>query len=102
MSSHYLHRYYRGVLLVNISYSLGVPQRHHKESCSILHDAFKEYFCIGSTSNFSDHTFLTYMSAILMVMARERGVLIPFFNEPDHVGDMTMTEWLLLMKIIDK
>lgn len=102
MSSHYLHRYYRGVLLPNISYALGVPQRHHRETCSMLHDAFKEYFCINTTADLSDHTFLTYMSAILMIMAREKGVLIPFFNEPDHAEEMEMSEWLELQRIIDK
>lgn len=102
MANHYLHKYYRGVLLVNISYALGVPQLHHKESCSILHDAFKEYFCLESTSDITDHTFLTYMSAILMIMAREKGRLVPFFNEPDHIEDMNMIEWLALQKIIDK
>jgi hypothetical protein len=80
---------------------LGVPQRHHKETCSILHDAFKEYFCIGSTAELSDHTFLTYMSAILMIMARERGTLVPFFNESDDIQEMSMREWLALQKIID-
>lgn len=100
--SAYLHRYYRGVLLKNISYALGVPELHHKESCAILHDAFKEYFCIGSTADLSEHTFLTYMSAILMIMAREKGILVPFFNEPDYIADMSMTEWLELMRIIDK
>lgn len=102
MASHYLHRYYRGVLLVNISYALGVPELHHKESCSILHDAFKKYFCIESTSDLSDHTFLTYMSAILMIMAREKGVLIPFFNESDDIQEMSMKDWIILQKIIDK
>lgn len=102
MASHYLHRYYRGVLLVNISYDLGVPQVHHKETVSKLHDAFKGYFCIGSTADLSDHTFLAYMSAILMIMAREKGILTPFFNEPDYVAEMTMPEWLALQKIIDK
>ena len=102
MASHYLHRYYRGVLLVNISYALGVPELYHKETVSILHDAFKEYFCIGSTSDLSDHTFLTYMSGILMIMAREKGRLVPFFNEPDYIEEMTMIEWLALQKIIDK
>jgi hypothetical protein len=101
VASHYLHRYYRGVLLVNISYALGVPELHHKETCSILHDAFKEYFCLGSTAELSDHTFLTYMSAILMIMARERGTLVPFFNEPDYIQEMSMPEWLALQKIID-
>jgi hypothetical protein len=100
VSSHYLHRYYRGVLLPNISYALGVPQRHHKETCSILHDAFKEYFCIGSTAELSDHTFLTYMSAILMIMARERGTLVPFFNESDDIQDMSMRNWITLQRII--
>lgn len=90
------------MLLPNISYSLGVPQRNHRKTCSILHGAFKEYFCIGSTADMSNHTFLTYMSAILMVMAREKGILIPFFNEPDYVEDMEMIEWLELQKIIDK
>jgi hypothetical protein len=102
VASHYLHRYYRGILLVNVSYALGVPELHHKETVSILHDAFKEYFCLGSTADLSDHTFLTYMSAILMIMARERGVLVPFFNEPDYIEDMPMPEWLALQKIIDK
>ena len=102
MASHYLHRYYRGVLLTNISYALGVPELHHKKSCSLLHEAFKEYFCIGSTADLSEHTFLTYMSAILMIMARERGILVPFFNEPDYIAEMSMPEWLALQKIIDK
>lgn len=102
MADHYLHRYYRGVLLPNISYALGVPQVHHGKTCKILHDAFKEYLCIGSTADMSDHIFLTYMSAILMLMAREKGILVPFFNEPDYIADMTMTEWLTLQKIIDK
>jgi hypothetical protein len=101
VASHYLHRYYRGVLLVNISYALNVPVVHHKETVSILHDAFKEYFCIGSTADLNDHTFLTYMSAILMIMAREKGILVPFFNEPDYIQEMTMPEWLALQKIID-
>lgn len=102
MASHYLHRYYRGVLLPNVAYSLGVPQTFHKEVCSVLNDAFKTYLCVKTTADFSDHTFLTYMSAILMLMAREKGTLIPFFNEPDYLEEMTMPEWLELQKIIDK
>ena len=42
------------------------------------------------------------MSAILMLMAREKGILVPFFNEPDYVQDMEMQDWLNLQKIIDK
>lgn len=37
-----------------------------------------------------------------MIMAREKGTLIPFFNEPDYVEEMEMIEWLELQKIIDK
>ena len=102
MSSHYLHRYYRGVLLPSIAYMLGVPQVHIKKESAKLHDAFKEYLCISSTSGFTDHTFLTYMSAILMLMAREKGILVPFLNEPDYAQDMEMQDWFNLQKIIDK
>jgi hypothetical protein len=98
----FYHRYYRGVLLRRIAYVLGVPEGDHGRVCGTLHKAFKEYFCINSTGNLSNHTFMVYMSAILMIMAREKGVLIPFFNEPDHSEEMTMPEWLELQKIIDK
>lgn len=81
---------------------LGVPQVHVKKESAKLHDAFKEYLCVSSTSEFSDHTFLTYLSAILMLMAREKGILIPFLNEPDYAQDMSMTDWIYLQKIIDK
>ncbi len=101
MADAFYHRYYRGVLLVKICYSLGVPQGDHKKVCDVLHRSFKEYFCVKSTANFDNHTFLTYLSAILMIMAREKGLLVPIFNEPDHIGEMTMTEWFALCKIID-
>ena len=96
------HRYYRGVLLPSIAYSLGVHYTKNKEVCEILHRAFKEYLCVDTTSGFTDHEFLTYMSAILMLMAREKGKLIPFLNEPDYVEEMSMSDWLKLQKIIDK
>lgn len=103
MSSHYLHKYYRGVLLPSIAYALGVPQAHIKKESARLHDAFKEYLCVNSTADFtSDSAYLTYMSTILMLMAREKGILVPFLNEPDYAQDMSMPDWLNLQKIIDK
>lgn len=81
---------------------LGVPKGHHKNTCSQLHDAFKEYLCVKTTADFTDHTFLTYMSAILMLMAREKGILVPFLNEPSDIEDMEMQDYLNLQKIIDK
>ncbi len=100
MADAFYHQYYRGVLLYKIAYSLGrIPD---KSVTTLLHDAFKEYFCIRSTADLSNHRFLVYMSAILMIMARERGVLIPFFNEPDDINEMTMKQWFNLQKIIDK
>ena len=102
MADHFYHRYYRGVLLTKIAYSLGVPEGNHKVACNQLHKAFKEYLCVSSTADMSNHRFLVYMSAILMLMAREKGTLIPFFNEPNNSEEMNMIEWLNLQKIIDK
>jgi len=98
----FFHHFYRGVLLPKIAYSLGVRQIHHKEVCGILHLEFKKYFCIKTTADLSNHRFLVYMSAILMIMAREKGTLVPFFNEPDDIEEMTMRQWLDLQQIIDK
>jgi hypothetical protein len=98
----YFHRYYRGILLRRIAYSLGVPEGDHARVCKELNTAFKEYLCVKSTGDFSNHTFLVYMSAILMLMAREKGVLIPFFNESDDIEEMPMNQWIELQKLIDK
>lgn len=96
------HRYYRGILLPKIAYYLSGGRGDQKKIVDILHRAFKEYFCIGTTASLSNHHFLVYMSAILMWMAREKGILIPFFNESDDINEMTMTEWLKLQRSIEK
>ena len=101
MADHRYHRHYRGNLLPRVAYSLGVPKDHHKEVCKILHTAFKEYLCVTSTADLSNSQFMVYMSAVLMLMAREKGKLIPFYNEPENVDQMSMPEWLRLQKIID-
>lgn len=102
MPSHRYHRYYRGIFLQKIAYALGVPQMHHKKVCAELHKAFKEYLMVESTAGFSDHQFLTYMSAILMLMSREMGVVIPFMHEPDNAEEMELQDWFALQEIIDK
>jgi len=96
------HRYYRGVLLPKIAWALSGGKGDQAKIVGILHSAFKEYFCIGTTADLSNGRFMVYMSAILMIMVREKGRLIPFYNEPDDIEEMSMPEWLKLQKFIDK
>ena len=102
MASHYLFKYYWGVMLPKICFALGVPQIHHKKVCPMLHKMFKEYLCLKTISDLNDHEMLTFLSIILMILAREFGVLLPFMNESDDIQEMSMRDWLALQRIIDK
>ena len=102
MADKWYHSYYRGVLLPKIAYALSSGHGDQKKYVGMLHKAFKEYFCIGSTADLSNHHFLLYLSAIIMIMAREKGLLVPFINEPNNCDEMSMVDWLNLQRIIDK
>lgn len=89
------------MLLPKIAWALSGGKGDQKEIVGILHREFKEYFCVKTTADFTNGRFMAYLSAILMIMARERGLLIPFYNEPDDIQDFTMEEWFKLQKFIE-
>ncbi|MFA5299805.1 MAG: hypothetical protein WC389_16600 [Lutibacter sp.] len=74
--------YYWGVLLPAICDELGIKKEHAKEACDELHQAFKEYFNLKSIGALDTHKSESVFGAIRMIMARERGMLLPMPHDP--------------------
>jgi hypothetical protein len=94
MSSHWFHRYYRGVFLPNLCDAWGLSH----DACEPLHQAFKEAFDIDSTAYLDDDSFYNYIDSLHGLLLVEFGVLIPYINEPSNVADISMKEFINLYK----
>jgi len=97
-------RYYWGVLLPALCEGLGVPKDRHVEITETLHKAFKEYFSLKSISSLNIHKTEIVFSRIRMLMARERGILLPLPNDPPMkiLEAMPMEMFLKLYQEDDK
>ena len=101
MADAFYHRFYRGIYLPRIAWVLSKGKGDQVEHVNELHRAFKEYFNVRTTADFNNHEFLCYLSKIQMIMVRERGWMIPMFNEGLNINRMTMRQWLFHCRVID-
>ena len=94
MSSHWFHRYYRGVFLPNLCDAWGLSH----DACEPLHQAFKEALEIDSTAFFDDDDFHNYLDSLHGLLVTEFGTMIPHINEPGDVADISMRKFLDIYK----
>lgn len=69
--------YYWGVLLPAVCDEMNIDKDKYQEVCGLLHSAFKEYLSIKSIAKLDTHRTEVVFSTIRMLMARERGMLLP-------------------------
>jgi len=84
-------------MLSDIARNMGVYDTHITRR--LLHDAFKTYLNVESTSMLSDSKMKSYLEAVDMLCSRERGFAVIKPNEQFLINEITLEEYFKLNPI---
>jgi hypothetical protein len=96
--SHKQFKYLYGVIYRDICFLMKIPKSKSKQASEELHEAFKTYADIDTLTDLDTRQMEWYLGMIRMLCARERGWLLALPHEPDYIVDMSMREFLNLIK----